>query len=63
MLFLVASMVISAVRSPRFFPSVMMGLQVLASVRYVAAGSWAQAGYWAFAVGLTATVTFGMGAK
>ena len=48
--------------NPRLFPSVMLGLSVLASMSYAWVRDWPQAGYWIFAAGLTACVMT-MGAK
>jgi hypothetical protein len=44
---------------PAIFNYVIMGLYACASVRWAAHGSWADMSYWGFALGITATVTWG----
>lgn len=42
----------------RFFPLAMLVLSACASVVYAWDGDWRHAAYWAFATGITASVTF-----
>lgn len=56
-------MIRALVTSPRFFPCVMLGLQVCAAVRYTFARQTGPALYWFSAVGITYAVTFLMGGK
>lgn len=44
---------------PRVFNFVIMMLYGVNSIRWLVAGSWADCGYWAFALGITACVTWG----
>ena len=44
---------------PKFFNYLIMSLYVVNSLRWTAHGSWADAGYWACAFGITACVTWG----
>jgi hypothetical protein len=44
---------------PRIFNFVIMTLYGLAVIRWACEGKWADAAYWIFALGITATVTFG----
>lgn len=45
---------------PRIFNYLIMCLYCINSVRWAFAGEWAQAAYWISALGITASVTFGM---
>jgi len=44
---------------PKLFNYVICTLYALAVGRWALAGSWADAAYWLFALGITATVTWG----
>lgn len=46
---------------PRIFNLVIMGLYVLAIIRWAIAGNWPASAYWFFALGLTVIVTFYQG--
>jgi hypothetical protein len=52
-------MIVDLLRSPRFFPGVIIVLQACAAIRWGVAGSAWNAFYWAFAVGLNTICTFG----
>jgi hypothetical protein len=43
---------------PKLFNYCIMALYASAVVRWSIAGKWADASYWFFALGITATVTF-----
>lgn len=49
----------NALRDPRLFNLTIMVLYACAMTRWAIAGRWADAAYWFFALGITATVTFG----
>jgi len=51
--------VFDLIRSPRFFPGIIIALQACAAIRWGFAGSAWNMFYWAFAVGLNTIVTFG----
>lgn len=44
--------------SPRFFPTVLIVLDVAAAAVYHASGDWRKCGYWLSAAALTAFVTY-----
>lgn len=48
------------VNDPRLISYVIMCLYCANSIRWAFAGEWAQASYWLSALGITASVTFGM---
>ncbi len=58
-----STMLLQLMRSTRFFPSVLIALQLGAVMRYALAGAKVQAAYWLLAAGLNALVAFGMGSK
>lgn len=47
--------------APEHFNYIILFMYASAALRWAVAGSWADMFYWAFAFGITATVTFGYG--
>lgn len=57
------SNLVAFIQSTKFFPSILITLQLCAVTRYGIAGDKMQAAYWILAAGLNAVVAFGMGSK
>ena len=44
---------------PKIFNYIIMSLYALSAIRWAVAGRWTDMFYWMFALGITATVTWG----
>jgi hypothetical protein len=51
--------VVKLLLNPKLFNLIIMALYLLAAIRWAIQRSWADVWYWAFALGITAVVTFG----
>lgn len=53
------AVIAALLKDPRLFNFVIMAMYTFATIRWAIAGRWPDAAYWFFALGITATVTFG----